>query len=58
MIAVNNFNQEKVDRVRSQEENKILKMTIDERDKEVEDLNKLVDDCKYVQLLFIICYKF
>ncbi|XP_063837286.1 putative protein tag-278 [Ostrinia nubilalis] len=52
VVAVNNLNQEKADRVKTHDENKVLKVTLDEKQKEVDDLSKNVDDykCKILRL--------
>lgn len=45
-MAVNSLNQEKADRSKLMEENKIIKITIYEKDKEIDTLTKELDDYK------------
>lgn len=45
-MAVNSLNQEKADRSKHMEENKIIKITIYEKDKEIDTLTKELDDYK------------
>ncbi|KAM3968450.1 outer dense fiber protein 2 [Aphomia sociella] len=46
VIAVNNFNQEKAERIKLCEENKMLRVLTDEKQKEIDELNKNVDAYK------------
>ncbi|CAH0578044.1 unnamed protein product [Chrysodeixis includens] len=46
VVAVNNLNQEKVERSKVIDENKMLKSILDEKCKEFDDLTKLLDDYK------------
>ncbi|KAL0902321.1 hypothetical protein ABMA27_000219 [Loxostege sticticalis] len=52
VVAVNNLNQEKAERVKICDENKVLKVTLDEKQKEIDELSKIVDDykCKVLRL--------
>lgn len=43
---MNNLNQEKAERVKICDENKVLKVTLDEKQKEIDELSKIVDDYK------------
>lgn len=47
---MNNLNQEKAERVKICDENKVLKVTLDEKQKEIDELSKIVDDYKWVLL--------
>ncbi|XP_026727782.1 spindle pole body component 110-like isoform X4 [Trichoplusia ni] len=46
VVAVNNLNQEKVDRSKLTDENKMLKAILDEKTKEIDDLNRILDEYK------------
>ncbi|CAG9782128.1 unnamed protein product [Diatraea saccharalis] len=46
IIAVNNLNQEKVERTKAFEENKALKITIEDKQKEIDTLSKELDESK------------
>ncbi|XP_052752678.1 golgin subfamily A member 3-like [Galleria mellonella] len=46
VIAVNNFNQEKTEKIKLCEENKLFRMSTDEKQKEIDELDKKLDDYK------------
>lgn len=47
IVAVNNLNQEKIENTRLLEDNNLQKNEIDDKQREIEELYKEVDDYKY-----------
>lgn len=50
VVAVNNLNQEKAEKTKFSDENKMLKASLEEKNKEIEELSKSLDDYKWVPI--------
>ncbi|CAH2103886.1 unnamed protein product [Euphydryas editha] len=46
VIAVNNFNMEKAERMKTIEDNKVLKAETEQKQREIDELSKIIDDYK------------
>lgn len=54
VIAVNNFNLEKADRIKMIENNKALRIETEQKQREIDELSKTIDDYKLVRYYFNI----
>lgn len=46
VVAVNNLNQEKVEKTKHIDENKVLKVALEDKIKEIEEMSKNLEDYK------------